>query len=288
MRELTERARQLIDLARREDDPQAGAQARIEQALAARIVSGAGPIRSAATVAKSAAGAGRATAIKALKAMLVGVGAAALVAGTWQVAGSPRAPEQSSAPSSVSAAGHAGAAPLGAAPVEHAASRTPSPVATTAGPSPALHVSRAQAGDMAQPAVAPEGSSAPEQSAPLPVLPPERGKEENLGVTALSDKGGNTASAEPAVDPLHAETQALRTAQRLLRDGSTQQALAQLAQQDVTYRAGALQEERAAARVLALCQGGQAAQAHSEAERFAQRWPRSALLARVLSACRNP
>jgi len=70
-----------------------------------------------------------------------------------------------------------------------------------------------------------------------------------------------------------------------LRDGSPSEALAVLDEQDVRFRHGRLQEERAAARVLALCQAGRTAEAKSLAAHFEQAWPRSNLRARVHAAC---
>jgi hypothetical protein len=95
-------------------------------------------------------------------------------------------------------------------------------------------------------------------------------------------------AASRAKDPLLAETEALRAAQRALRNGDATRALELLHEQERTYAAGSLHEERAAARILALCQAGLADAARASTERFVQRWPRSALRARVISACRAP
>jgi len=92
----------------------------------------------------------------------------------------------------------------------------------------------------------------------------------------------------PADDPLHAEIRALRAAQQALRAGEGARVLALLHQQDTTYSGGTLQEERAAARVLALCQTGQVGEARTLAQRFEQRWPKSSLLARLKHACWSP
>ncbi len=96
--------------------------------------------------------------------------------------------------------------------------------------------------------------------------------------------GAVATTAEPS-DRLRAETRELRMAQQALRAGDATRALSLLNEQDRAFQSGQLQEERAAARVLALCQSGQVNRAHAEAARFEQRWPKSALLARVRSAC---
>lgn len=93
------------------------------------------------------------------------------------------------------------------------------------------------------------------------------------------------AAREAGADQLSDETRELRRAQQALRSGDEQLALQLLDQQDRTYGSGVLQEERSAARVLALCRNGQATRAQSEAGQFERRWPKSALLARVRSAC---
>jgi hypothetical protein len=95
--------------------------------------------------------------------------------------------------------------------------------------------------------------------------------------------------AVPALpDALRAETEALRSAQQALRDGEPQRALRLLDEQDRSFRAGLLQQERAAARVLALCQAGMANEARAQALRFERLWPKSALLGRVRAACLPP
>jgi hypothetical protein len=96
------------------------------------------------------------------------------------------------------------------------------------------------------------------------------------------------STAPQIIDQLRDETEALRSAQQALRDGHAQQALALLELQDARFAEGVLQQERAAARVLALCQAGSVAQARAQAESFERRWPRSPLFARVRFACWNP
>lgn len=95
-------------------------------------------------------------------------------------------------------------------------------------------------------------------------------------------------TAAGAADGLRAETEALRLAQQALRDEMPQQALSLLDEQDLRLRNGQLRQERAAARVLALCQVGRVGEARAQALRFERLWPRSALLGRIRSACWAP
>lgn len=99
--------------------------------------------------------------------------------------------------------------------------------------------------------------------------------------------------ASPVVSPkpedeLRPETEALRLAQQALRDKRPLQALKLLDAQDLRFQGGLLNQERAAMRVLALCQAGRIDEARVHATRFEQLWPRSALLGRVRSACWAP
>ena len=89
-------------------------------------------------------------------------------------------------------------------------------------------------------------------------------------------------------DGLRAETEALRLAQQALRDNMPQQALQLLDEQDLRFREGLLSQERAAARVLALCQAGRVGEARAQSLRFERLWPRSPLLGRIRSACWAP
>ena len=98
-------------------------------------------------------------------------------------------------------------------------------------------------------------------------------------------RAASSAVIEETADQLRAETAELQQAQAALRSGDTGSALRLLSAQDTTYRSGVLQQERSAARVLALCQSGSVAAARAEAARFERRWPNSPLTSRVRSAC---
>jgi hypothetical protein len=153
----------------------------------------------------------------------------------------------------------------------------------------------------AQPVARPVASS--HQAAPAAPSPPilveaEPAASAALPAAAAREPSKATVSRKPArpaefpaanaavtQDVLRAETEALRLAQQALRDQQPEQALRLLAEQDVRFRDGLLRQERAAARVLALCQAGKADEARAQALRFERSWPRSALLARVRAAC---
>lgn len=84
---------------------------------------------------------------------------------------------------------------------------------------------------------------------------------------------------------LAAESRALGDVQRALRDAAGERALQLLDDQDRRFVQGALSEERAAARVLALCAAGRVASARQAAAAFVARHASSPLRARVLAAC---
>lgn len=94
------------------------------------------------------------------------------------------------------------------------------------------------------------------------------------------------APRAPAAGPdLLAESQALARVQQALRDGQHEQALRLLGEQEREFSRGVLHEERAAARALALCGGGERAAGERAAAAFAARYPGSVLRARVQSGC---
>ena len=143
--------------------------------------------------------------------------------------------------------------------------------------------------------LAPEASPtdrAPSASEPQPASPRPEPAKAHLSRKLIRANAGPPASgaATPAesTDELRTETAALRRAQEALRDGSPAEALSRLDEQDARFRHGRLQEERAAARVLALCQAGRATEARAQATRFERTWPRSNLRARIQSACWAP
>jgi len=90
---------------------------------------------------------------------------------------------------------------------------------------------------------------------------------------------------EETADSLIAETQRLRDAHGALQSGDPEKALALLSNQAAEDEGQKLREERAAARVLALCKLGRVDEANAEAAAFLAQNPRSPLAARVRKAC---
>jgi hypothetical protein len=142
----------------------------------------------------------------------------------------------------------------------------------------------------AAPAPKPGVAAAPPAETVATIAAPQ--PEPEVAVRAPRSPSPNREQRAPvelgAADALREETEALKLAQQALRDGDTGRALTLLAEQDARYPGGLLQEERAAARVLGLCQRGLGDQARAAAQRFERRFPRSPLLARVRSSCQSP
>lgn len=101
----------------------------------------------------------------------------------------------------------------------------------------------------------------------------------------VTSRAASSAVQEESADQLQAETADLHQAQAALRSGDAALALRLLNAQDAKYRSGLLQQERSAARVLALCQSGNVTAARAESARFEKHWPNSPLASRVRSAC---
>jgi hypothetical protein len=128
-------------------------------------------------------------------------------------------------------------------------------------------------------------ASAPRVVSP-PYVPVEPLPEASATGTPLKEKptpsAPATASAPP---PLEVETRALGDVTRALRDGRPDEALRLLGEQEQTFARGSLHEERAAARVFALCAAGRIARARSARERFLVAYPQSPSADRVRASC---
>lgn len=245
MTQLSPEARRLMQLARNEDNPSPDALHRVERALAIGTARAAGAVVLGATAAHAAS----AATLGAIKWVSV-----AVLVGGVSAAGmvaATRAP-------SVEAQRVRTSAPARKPMVQPAGILTSS---LPAAPAPVV----SQVTE-----VLPETAMLPAATAAPRALPP---------VTTP------TRSPMKPLDRLQNETRELRLAQQALRSGAAAQALVLLTEQDQTFAHGALQQERHAARVLTLCQLGQIVQAKAEAESFARRYPKSALLARVQSSC---
>lgn len=146
-----------------------------------------------------------------------------------------------------------------------------------------------------RPAVSHVATPAPtmhEEAQPAWEPPAARSTKEPVKIPAYRRTARPATPAEPAAhapvlpeDGLREETLALRLAQQALREKDPEQALRLLDEQDRRFQAGLLPQERAAARILALCQATRVEEARAQASRFERQWPRSPLLSRVRSAC---
>jgi hypothetical protein len=269
--------------------------ARVERNLATRVALGAGAAGAATALSMPAAGALGTFGPKALVtvALLGGLGGGAWLGvrqlgpqatdaptpavprGTSRVTAQPAAPTP--APSRPALDGDA----------RDVTEPPPSPLATAVVPSkrPLAPVAPATSPAATHPAVVPERAPAvsPHAATEAPESTNAAGA---FPVTEATRPPEPLAPSRP-VDPLQAEAAALRAAQGALRAGDARKALTLLAAQDRQFATGALQEERAAARVLARCQAYGPEGVAGEAARFEQRYPRSALLGRVRAACRE-
>ena len=261
MKELSRGAQRLFELARKEEAPEPGTEARIERALAARIALGLGAGGASTTVATAAAASklGSATlASIAAKALLVGLTTGSVVIGAATVVSS------TGSPSSVGR------------------ERPVSPVAVEG----LVPASRARSAPSPSDPETVETAPRDAEARALRAAPLQAREQQRARAPLPSDVPASDSVDIPVLeDPLDAETESLRAAQAALRDRDFERALGLLNDQDALYRSGSLQQERAAARVLASCLAGQVERARAEAAHFERRWPRSPLLARVQRSC---
>jgi hypothetical protein len=105
-------------------------------------------------------------------------------------------------------------------------------------------------------------------------------------VPSVAERGSAQSSAQPKrAETLQAEAELLAAASGALGRGRAQHALELLDKHEREYADGVLAEERAAARVLALCETGRIDEARRHAEQFLHRAPRSPLVPRVRGSC---
>lgn len=257
MKPLRPETRRLLELARDEDAPGAHVRDRVERSLSARLAAGTSVIATGAALSKSAAGASLSVVVG--KSLAVAGVTAAVAVAAWQGADwlTPTEPRDAGA-------------------------LTP----TSRAPQPRLSAPDTSARAAASLSV--EGDASPAPAPPLASAKPARQLESQADIDSAPPAASAREGADFAADQLEAETEALRAAQSALRGGNAARALALLDSQQSRYRPGLLQQERAAARVMALCQLGRAAEARAAAERFESNFPRSPLVARVRTSCREP
>ncbi len=143
------------------------------------------------------------------------------------------------------------------------------------------------------PATPPSEPAPPAATAEAPATSSAPGETEATAshVTQPHSPAAARRAAPPRPLPppdLLAESRALQRVQQALRDGQPQQALSLLGTQERQFARGALHEERAAARAIALCSAGQHAAGQRAAASFTRRYPHSVLSARVQSSCASP
>lgn len=102
----------------------------------------------------------------------------------------------------------------------------------------------------------------------------------------LADREAHTQAESTAPTALRDEGRALAQVQSALSEHRGADALRLLELHGKSFEGGALAQERAAARIFALCELGRRGEARAAAEGFAHAWPDSPLLGRVLTTCK--
>lgn len=262
MSELGPDARSILDAARARERPTDADRARVRRTLMRAIAAGgAAAAATTATTGAAAKGAGAAAA-----ATIVGSGAVSVagkVVAILVLVGAVGA--------GVASVASKQGAPAGARP---AAAPLEVPAQLTAAPPPAE-----PPGAVMEPPPAPD----PPPPAPAKAAAPVVSRAQPHASAAPFEAA--PAAAAPAEDPLDVETRGLGEAHRALQSGDAQRALSLLEQQSAAHAQGELREERAAARVVALCKLGRTEEARAVAETFLRENPRSLLADRVRAAC---
>ncbi len=135
--------------------------------------------------------------------------------------------------------------------------------------------------EVPQPVVEPVPVAKSQTATPEATAPKPSKKRGAIAPTAAEEP---TTPAEPD-SSLAAETRMLDRARRAVAGKRPNEALAILAEAASKFPGGVLAQERAALRVVALCDAGRAEAGRKAAASFVASHPRSALRARVESAC---
>lgn len=285
MTDVSPEARRLLGLARRGDDLREIDRVRLTQRIAQRLTLAAGAAGMTLVSAKAASGAGLTLLLG--KGAAVGVLITATTIGVWKAGEHLGASHFSAKPTSAALANESSRrqvttrerAPLSAAksepePSEGADSDERAPLGVAKNePEPSESASKGDAPRNNVVAASPK----PKQNSGNPAALTSSPSTATSGLDAASRPG--------ARDPLEDEVMAFRTVQQSMTAGDARRALTLISEQNRHFAAGALQQERAAARVFALCTLGRNAEARSEARAFEERWSRSPMLARVRRAC---
>jgi hypothetical protein len=259
MTDLSHEARVLLAVARRHDGPSQADRRRVAAALASAGVVGASLTGSAA--------AGVATGVGASAGAKLGAAGAA-----WGVA---------ALGSKVVVPGLIGLA-LGAAVVAPVALRAPQAPEPSESALVVMAANTGGSGTAARPRPPPH-HVAPE----APVLAQQAAASASPAAGAASSRRavGGQAPPAPRSASLRDEADLLASVSNELGEGRSKRALDLLDDYERRYTSGALAEERAAARVFALCQAGQTPAARRHADEFLRTAPRSPLVPRIRSSC---
>jgi hypothetical protein len=168
------------------------------------------------------------------------------------------------------------------APALVSAYRETAPAAHPAPVRPAVAVTSARPTQEARPMGESPHSDAPEMAPATGASEPASGRPKPSGRMIPETSQAETPHGASS---LAEETRLLEAAQRELARKNTSAALVLLDEHATRFPAGALSEERAAARVLALCDLGRSAEAKRAAEVFVRASPRSPLVPRLQGSC---
>jgi hypothetical protein len=297
MKDLSPEARELLEIARDGDSPNAADRARLRRALSAAVAAGGvATSASAAAATKTALGGASAGAAKSGVALWLALGAATGLATSAVVFVAAPAWKAHA----VESVGPAAAQPGKTAPAAQA--ETPAAMITGT-------AATAQAHD--EPATEPTTSLAETEPFPATTSAAQGTPHKNKRApeNGTTDDASHAAPAETAAEPetpgpgeppavaaatrgapssLGAETALLENARAALGRGDAAGALALLDEHERDFPRGVLVEERLAARVFALCGLGRTAEAERVAERLLRHSPSSPLRARVLQSCAGP
>lgn len=257
MSELGPEAREILRNGRDGDNPSSADRARIHAALMATIAAGA--VTTAANSANAAADLSLPASVGTAKPILSSLVGSLFAKGMLIVF-----------------VGAAGAGAYWAWPSDKA---TPAIVTPQMSDKPAESKNAELSEKQAAIEVAPEK---PEESTPVSsaMVVPAKPNAVHVAGSALPNK-----PVEESADSIIAETQRLREAHGALREGDPNKALELLSERAAEDEGQKLREERAAARVLALCKLGRVDEAHAEAAAFLAQNPRSPMADRVRKAC---
>jgi hypothetical protein len=288
--ELDPGAKELIALVGDADGPTERQRSRLRAAVLAEMGAVGGTAlaesvgRAAANAAAGVAGAGAAGAVASLGAGAVGAGAGA---GGAAIAGGVAFAAKMVAIGAVLT----GIGTGGYVVVSHqhreklVAVGATAPAASTSERLVAIGATAARA-PAAVPAPAPEAPPSAATATDPPVSPEETAPPPPPAAAAAPRPRPRPDSVPEVIpETFEEETQALREAVSALRGGHPETVLPALAAQDAKYPHGVLGEERAVARIEALCALGRTREANALASRFLAQHPRSLQAVRVRASC---